>query len=286
MEPPWHTKVGNLDVAVVSDGYMRLDGGAVMGLVPRLLWEPVIGTENIDAEHRVRLDLNCLLVRSGDSVVLIETGLGTKLEGAARDRIYPGDSGHLMEQLQLLGIRPGDVTHVVNTHLHADHCGGNTRRDGDAVVPAFRNARYYMQRAEYDDAIHPNERTRGTYFAENFEPLASTGQLDLIDGEREVVPGVSFLQAPGHTASHAVIVLSSGGETAFYTGDLAHHAVQFERLAWIPAFDVLPLVSLETKRRLVERAIRERALIISTHNAFPGAGRMEEREGRARWVPA
>jgi glyoxylase-like metal-dependent hydrolase (beta-lactamase superfamily II) len=286
VESPARYRIGSLDLAVVSDGYMRLDGGAIMGLVPRVLWEPVIGSENIDAEYRVRLDLNCLLVRAGGSIVLIETGLGTKLEGAARDRIYPGDSGHLVEELRALGVRPTDVTHILNTHLHADHCGGNTRRDGDAVVAAFPNARYFVQRAEYDDAMHPNERTRGTYFAENFEPLASTGQFELVDGEREVVPGVRFLPAPGHTASHAVIALSSGGETALYTGDLAHHAVQFERLAWIPAFDVLPLVSLETKRRLVERAIRERALIISTHNAFPGAGRMEEREGRARWVPA
>jgi glyoxylase-like metal-dependent hydrolase (beta-lactamase superfamily II) len=286
VDAPARYRIGALDLAVVSDGYMRLDGGAVMGLVPRLLWEPVIGRENIDAEHRVRLDLNCLLVHAGAAVVLIETGLGTKLEGAARDRIYPGDSGHLLEQLASLGVAPGDVTHVCNTHLHADHCGGNTGRQGEALTPAFPNARYFVQAGEFEAAMHPNERTRGTYFAENFEPLTASGQLELVDGEREVVPGITFVPAPGHTADHAVIALTSGGETALYTGDLAHHAVQFERLAWIPAFDILPLVSLETKRRLVERAIRERALIISTHNAFPGAGRMEERDGRPRFVPA
>jgi glyoxylase-like metal-dependent hydrolase (beta-lactamase superfamily II) len=284
MDAPRHYRVGSLDVAVISDGFMRLDGGAVMGLVPRILWEPVIGSENIDAEHRVPLALNCVVVRSGGATVLIETGIGTKLEGAARERIYPGDHGHLLSQLAALGIGPEEVTHVANTHLHADHCGGNTRRVGESVVAAFPNARYFAQAGEYEAAMHPNERTRGTYFAENFEPLASSGHLELVDGEREITRGITFVPAPGHTADHAVIALTSGGETALYTGDLAHHAVQFERPAWIPAFDTLPLVSLETKKRLVERALRENALIISTHNAFPGAGRMREVEGRLRFV--
>jgi glyoxylase-like metal-dependent hydrolase (beta-lactamase superfamily II) len=286
MTAPARYSIGSLDIAVVSDGYMRLDGGAVMGLVPRVMWEPVIGAENIDAEYRIPLALNCLLVRGGGSTLLIETGIGTKLTGPARDRIYPGDHGHLINELATLGVAPGDVTHVVNTHLHADHCGGNTRRDGDAVVAAFPNARYFVEAGEFEAAMHPNERTRGTYFAENFEPLLRDGRLELIDGEREVLPGVTFVPAPGHTADHAVIALASGGETALYTGDLAHHAVQFERPAWIPAFDILPLVSLETKKRLVERAVRENALIISTHNAYPGAGRMREVDGRMRFVEA
>ncbi|MEX2080471.1 MAG: MBL fold metallo-hydrolase, partial [Dehalococcoidia bacterium] len=181
--------------------------------------------------------------------------------------------------------RPDDVTAVANSHLHADHCGWNTRlRDGE-LVPTFPNARYFIQRGEWEVARAPNERTRTTYLAENFEPLEATGQLELVAGEREIVPGVHFVSAPGHTADHAMIVISSRGETAIYLGDLVQHAAHIERPAWISAFDVLPLVSLETKKRLAERAIREGALLLSTHVPYPGAGRLVERDGRRTFVP-
>jgi glyoxylase-like metal-dependent hydrolase (beta-lactamase superfamily II) len=277
--------VGDLDIAVVSDGEFRLDGGAVFGLIPRIMWEPVIGRENIDAEYRIPLGLNCMVVRSGKDVLLADTGFGNKLTGAVRERAFPGDYGRLLEELAALGIAPEDVTAVANTHLHADHCGWNTIRDDSGkLLPTFPRARYFIQRGEYDAATHTNERTRGTYFAENFEPLMESGQLELVDGEREIVPGASFLPTPGHTADHASIVMSSKGETAIYLGDLVHHAVQVERPVWIPAFDVLPLVSLETKKALADRAIRERALLISVHSAFPGAGRLTEADGRRTFV--
>jgi len=286
MAGPATFRIGDFDLAVVSDGFMRLDGGAVMGLVPRVLWEPIVGKDNIDAEHRVPLALNCVVARRGDMVLLLDTGLGNKLTGAARERMFPGDNGHLLAELAALGIEPSDVTHVANTHLHADHCGWNTIRDGEQLTPTFPNARYFMERGEFEEAMHPNERTRGTYFAENFEPLAGTGQLELLDGEREIMAGVTFVPSPGHTADHAIVALVSGGETALYTGDLAHHAVQFERPAWIPAFDVLPLVSLETKKHVVERAIAANALIVSTHSEYPGTGRMRTVNGRYRFEPA
>jgi len=278
-------RVGDFDVAIISDGSMRLDAGAVMGVIPRVMWEPVIGRENIDASHRMELGLNCMLVRRGEDILLVDTGLGNKHEGAVRERMFPGDHGHLMARLAELGLTPNDITAVANTHLHADHCGWNTIRDGEAVIPTFPRARYFMEAGEYEVASHPNERTKGTYFAENFRPLADSGQLELVDGEKEIMPGVHFIPTPGHTADHASIVLSSKGETAIYTGDLVHHPVQLERPAWIPAFDVLPLVTLETKKKLVERAIRERALLISTHNAYPGVGRLTEKDGRRTFVP-
>jgi len=186
--------------------------------------------------------------------------------------------------IEALGIAPEDVTAVANTHLHADHCGGNTVREGDRVVPAFPNARYYVQAGEYAVAMHPNERTRGTYFADNFAPLEASGQLELVTGEQELVDGVHFLPTPGHTADHASIVLASNGETGIYTGDLVHNAVQAERPSWIAAFDVLPLVTLESKKRFVERAVRERALLICGHNAFPGVGRLTEHDGKRTFV--
>lgn len=285
VEGPARYRVGEFDIAVVSDGQFRLDGGAVFGLIPRVMWEPVIGSENIDSEHRIPLGLNCMLVRRGDDVLLVETGMGNKLTGAARERVFPGQYGLLLDEMAKIGVRPEDVTAVVNTHLHADHCGWNTCREGDRVVPTFPNARYFVEAGEYEAALHPNERTRGTYFAENFEPVVATGQLELVDGEKEVLPGVHLVPTPGHTADHASIVLSSGGESAIYIGDVAHHEVQVERPVWVAAFDVLPLVSIETKKKLFERAVRERSLLICVHNAYPGAGRLTEHDGRRKFIP-
>lgn len=270
---------------MISDGVMRLDGGAVMGLIPRVLWEPIIGRENIDDEYRIPLGLNCMLVRSQGEVLIVDTGLGNKLTGAIRERSYPGEYGHLLEQLAAVGLAPGDVTAVANTHLHADHCGWNTVRNADgAVRPTFPNARYFVQAGEYEAATHPNERTRGTYFAENFVPLMESGQLELVSGETQIIPGVHFWPTPGHTQDHASIAITSGTETAIYTGDVVHHAVQVERPAWIAAFDILPLLSLQSKKALAERALRENALLICVHNAFPGVGRLTEREGRRTFV--
>ncbi|GAB4337695.1 MAG: MBL fold metallo-hydrolase [Dehalococcoidia bacterium] len=283
MDNPSTYRVGDFHITIVSDGELRLDGGAVFGLVPKVLWEPIIGKPNVDAENRVPQGLNCMLVRRGDDVLLVETGMGNKHDERTR-RVFPGDYGYLLERLARVGVHPEDVTAVANTHLHADHCGWNTVRRHGAIVPTFPNARYYIQAGEYEAAMNPNERTRATYLAENFAPLAEHGQLELVRGEYQLLPGIHFLPTPGHTEDHASIVLSSRGETAIYTGDLVHHEVQFERPAWIAAFDVMPLVSLETKKRLAERAIRENALLICVHNAYPGVGRLTERDGRRVFV--
>jgi len=174
---------------------------------------------------------------------------------------------------------------VVNTHLHLDHCGWNTVSLHGRVLPTFPNARYYVQRGEYDVAMRPNERTRATYLSENFSPLLESGQLELVDGEHQITPELRFLPAPGHTEDHACVVISAGNENALYTGDLVHNAIGLERLAWIPALDVLPLVSLETKRRLTEQMVREKSLVLIAHAPFPGAGRLTEVEGRKQWNP-
>ncbi|MBI2766785.1 MAG: MBL fold metallo-hydrolase [Chloroflexi bacterium] len=284
MHEPARYRVGAFDLAIISDGFIKLDAGAVNGLIPKVLWEPALGKENIDELNRMRMGLNCMVVRRGGDVLIVETGMGDKHGPQVREKIFPGDYGYLMGALAKLDLRPEDVTAVANTHLHADHSGWNTVRKGSEVVPAFPNARYFAQAGEYEAAMHPNERTKATYFAENFEPVMRSGQLELVTGEVEVIPGVHFMATPGHTADHASLVLSSNGETAIYTGDLVHHATQIERAAWISAFDILPLVTLESKKRFAERAIRENALIICAHESFPGAGRLVEDDGRRRFI--
>ena len=283
MTPPHTHRLGNLDLHILSDGTYYQDAGAVFGVVPRVMWERVAGP--LDEQHRMSLALNSLLLRSHDQLVLIETGVGDK-EGGRR-QATPAQEGNLLSELAALGIRPEEIDVVVNTHLHADHCGWNTRRLEDGrLTPTFPRARYLIQRGEWEAAIHPNERTRATYLEENLLPLEEAGVLELLDGELAVTPEVTIVPTPGHTEDHAAVVLTSGGETAIYIGDVVQHSEQLKRTAWVSAFDLLPLVSMETKKRLVERAIREQALIVSVHCPFPGLGHLTLGEdGRRRWEP-
>jgi len=275
-------QIGTLRVDVVSDGYFLMDAGAVFGVVPRTLWEPLTGSP--DEHNRIRLALNCLLVRDDDRLVLVDSGIGAKISARQRERAFPGDYGHLLSSLAAIGVAPADVTTVVNTHLHFDHCGWNTAAvHGGALIPTFPNARYVIQRGEWDAATHPNERTRATYLADNLLPVSEADQLELVEGETQITPGVRLLPAPGHTADHAAVVLSSAGETALYLGDVVQHAVQIDRPAWISAFDILPLVSLETKKRLVQSAADAGSLLITTHAPYPGAGRILIQDSRPRY---
>lgn len=273
--------IGRLRLDVVSDGFFLQDAGAVFGVVPRELWEPLAGPP--DARYRIPMALNCLLVRGDGHTTLIDTGIGDKIPPERRQRMYPGDYGRLLGGLAVLGVHPADVDTVVNTHLHFDHCGWNTTTVHGAVIPTFPNARYYIQRREWDDALHPNERTRATYLPDNLLPLAESGSLELVEGEQRLTPSIRFLPTPGHTDAHAAVVVSSGGETAVYIGDIVQHELQLGRAAWVSAFDILPLVSMETKKRVVAEAAAAGALVISPHVPYPGAGRLQEEAGRLRF---
>lgn len=270
--------VGGIEFAVLNDGIYRYDAGAVFGIVPRVMWERVVPP--LDALHRIELGLNCLLIRSQGHLVLVETGVGGK--PGDRDSASPAEEGTLLTALAALGVAPTDITDVVNTHLHADHCGWNTSgtgTEGDPERPTFPNATYHLAAQEWDDANHPNERTRATYLQRNLAPIA--GHVRLLDGdgaETPITSEVRFLAAPGHTEGHGVVVLRGGGsataEWALFTGDLAQHRVQLERNPWVSGLDVLPLVSMQTKAALMDRCIDENALVIVAHGPYPGVARM------------
>jgi glyoxylase-like metal-dependent hydrolase (beta-lactamase superfamily II) len=269
--------VGSLRFTVVSDGQFKMDAGAVFGVVPRVMWEPVAG--QLDEQHRLTFDLNCVLVRSGDLTILIETGNGNKPTVP-----YEG-GGILLDSLAAEGVQPADVDIVINSHLHADHCGWNTRLEGEKMVPTFPNARYYIQEKEWRDATNPNERTRSTYLADNLLPIEEAGQLELIDGEKQITGEVRIIAMPGHTDAHCGIVLESNGERAIYLGDIAQHSAHIERYPWIAAFDVLPLVSLETKKRIIGGALDEGTLLITAHLPYPGVGHIRQDGKFRRWTP-
>ena len=277
-------RVGSREVQVLSDGVIWLDAGAVFGLVPKVMWQRVTGETN--ELNQIPLALNCLLLESDRQTVLIETGQGNKDFEQTRRRGWEPDHGKLIDDLARNGVQPADVDIVINTHLHNDHTGWNTVKNGDGeLAVTFPNARYYIQRGEWEDALHPNERTRATYLPENLLPVEAAGQIEFIDGETQVTSDITVIETPGHTAEHASVVIANGGESAIYLGDMIQHQVQLERVAWLSAFDVLPLINLETKKRLIAEAIKKQSLLVAVHNPFPGVGRLSAGErGRNVWT--
>jgi glyoxylase-like metal-dependent hydrolase (beta-lactamase superfamily II) len=270
--------LGSCEFELVSDGVIWMDAGGAFGLVPKALWERVLAP---DALNRVPFALNCLLVRSEGKTILVDTGVGDKLsrkEWAQWDLQRP--EGGLLDGLTRLGVGLGDVDIMINTHLHADHCGGNTRYENGQIVPTFPNAEYWIQRREYADASFPNERTRVTYIAANFRPLEASGQLRLLDGDTRVTSEIRTVITRGHTRAHQSIVLEAGSEQMLYLADMASFAVHFERLAWLTAYDVEPLENLETKRIWQRWALEHNALLLFEHDMQTPVGRLVERKGR------
>ena len=282
---PARHRLGNLHLALLSDGVYYQDAGAVFGIVPRVMWERL--HIPLNDRYQMALGLNSLLVRSQGTTVLIETGVGEKERPLGQTE---RPAGTLLDEMAAIGVAPEEVDVVINSHLHADHCGWNTRKNADAAyVPTFPNARYLIQRAEWDAAIAPNERTRATYLPENMLPLEADGRLELLDGETRVTDEITIIPTFGHSMGHASIILASGGESAVYIGDMIQHPVQLERAPWVSSFDVYPLEAMETKKAVVSRAIAEEQLVIAVHAEFPGLGRMtESADGKRTWtaVPA
>ena len=274
-------RLGNLHLRVLSDGVYYQDAGAVFGVVPRIMWER-LGFE-MNARYQMALGLNSLLLHSRGKTILIETGVGEKERPLGQTE---RPDGTLLDELRRIGVAPDDVDIVVNTHLHADHCGWNTRKDASGGwTPTFPRARYLIQRAEWDAAVNPNERTRATYLAENMRPIEVSGQLELLDGEHAITDEVTIIPTFGHSMGHASVILSSGGESAVYIGDMVQHTAQLERAAWVSSFDVYPLEAMESKKKVVARAIAEQQLVIAVHADYPGLGRMtESADGKRRWT--
>lgn len=255
-------KLGAFEIYPVTDGRFRLDGGAMFGVVPKVLWEKCC---QADEKNRIQLGLNCLLIRAHGKNILVDTGVGAKVDAKFQDRFAIERTPPLHESLKKQGLAAEDVHMVINTHLHFDHCGGNTVREDGQVVSAFPKAKYFVQRGEYEDAVRTNERTKASYLKENFTPVAHVNQWEFLDGDAQLLPGVSVVVTPGHTRHHQGVKVESDGQVAFFLGDLIPTTCHLP-LPYIMGYDLFPLETLEQKRRLLHQAYEERWLLVFEHD--------------------
>ena len=255
-----HVRLGEFELRLIPDGNYFLDGGAFFGVVPKALWEKRLQADEL---NRVSAAMNSVLVRAGARTILIETGMGNKLPEKMA-RIYAAPLG-LLDNLSAAGVRPEEVDIVINTHLHFDHCGWNTVRTDGGIAPTFPNAVYYVQEGEWQYAREQRERDRVSYISDNYDPLVRSGQMRLLRGDTEIVPGVSVQVYPGHTRHMQAVLLRSGGHTACYISDLVPTSAHLD-LTWVMAFDLFPLETIESRKRFYQSALAENWLVVFTHD--------------------
>ncbi|MFH1009980.1 MAG: MBL fold metallo-hydrolase [bacterium] len=267
--------IGDYALKSLITGFFRLDGGAMFGVVPRVLWEK---TNPPDEKNRIQMTMRALLLQSGARRILVDTGVGDKQdEKFARIFHIEHSQASLKKSLSEAGWKPEDITDVILTHLHFDHCGGSTRRQGGDIVPTFPRARYYVQRQQYKHALTRNERDRASYFPENFEPMKAAGQLELLDGPIELYPGVEILVVGGHTPGQQLVKVADDSRTLLYCADLIPTASHIP-LPYIMAYDLFPMTTLEEKKRVLPQAHAEGWILFFEHDPYRAAAKVTKSE--------
>lgn len=252
--------LGDFELTAISDGSYISDGGAFFGVVPKALWQRKVKSDGL---NRIHVGLNSILVRTGRESILIETGIGNKLSDKMKNFFEPKEL--LLQNLHAAGTAPEDIDIVINSHLHFDHCGWNTvYRDGRAVA-TFPKAKYYVQEGEWRHGLLQLERDRISYISDNYDPLISSGQMQLLNGAAEIVPGISVAVYPGHTRNMQAILIRSGGKTACYISDLIPTTWHLD-ITWVMAFDLFPLETIENRKKYYTEAIPQNWLTIFTHD--------------------
>jgi len=252
--------LGDYEFTILSDGTYVLDGGAMFGVVPKTLWEKRIKPNE---RNLLTLGLNSLLIRGGKKTVLVETGIGPKLNEKSRD--IHQNQALLLDSFERAGVAPDEIDIVINTHLHFDHCGWNTYYKDGKPEPTFPNATYYAQQGEVDHAHEQHERDRVSYLTDNYDPLIKSGQMRLLSGDAEIVPNISVEVYPGHTRDLQAVTVRAGDQTLCYISDLiptSHHLDP----TWVMGYDLYPLDSINNRHRFYKRAIPENWVVVFTHD--------------------
>lgn len=269
-------RLGDFELHSLTDGTFRLDGGAMFGVVPKTLWSRRI---QADDKNRIPLGLRPLLVRAHGKNILLDTGIGDKMPPKLVE-IYAIDrTTHLDHSLAGIGLTADDIDIVVATHLHFDHFGGSTMREGEALVPRFKNARYLIRRGDWEDATHPHDRNRASYLPENFLPLADAGVIDFVEDDGEVMAGISVWRTGGHAMFHQWIRVESQGQVAAYVADLIPTTAHLDE-PWIMGYDLYPMDTLYYKQRFIREAIDGQYIVFFEHDPAIPAGIIRERDGK------
>ena len=264
--------IGDCELRPLSDGFFGLDGGAMFGVVPRVLWQQ---TNPPDPSNRIRLALRPLLITTPKDRILVDTGVGRKYGDRFNRMFNVDDSDEVARSLARHGLGPDDITIVVHTHLHFDHAGGTTGLDGTGrPVPRFPHARHLVQADEWHDATHPNRRTQGSYRADDFMPVAEAGLIEQVQGDTDLGFGVRLIQTGGHTRGHQIVLVQGPSRTAVYWSDLIP-TCSHVRIPYIMGYDLFPLVTMEQKEKLIARAAAERWLCFFEHDPETVAGVLE-----------
>ncbi len=268
--------LGEIELVILSDGLFRLDGGAMFGVVPKIFWEK---KSPPDDRNRIQMSMNPLLVR-GARTMLIDAGCGDKMTAKQADIYAFQREFNLQHSLAAAGVSPESIDIVLATHLHFDHAGGFTARGpGGVVRPRFPRAQYVIRRGEFEDAMNPNERTKGSYFLENYAPLSDAGVLQLVNDDATIMPGVRVRRTGGHTMHHQMVMVESGGKTAVFVADLLPTVAHLPEV-WVMGYDLFPLDTLQFKRDFIREAIEREYLIVFEHDPDIAAGFIREKDGK------
>lgn len=259
----------------IETGAFALDGGAMFGVVPKVLWQKLIPP---DERNRIPMAMRALLIQSGDRLALVDAGVGHKYTPKFADLYAIDHSTYTLEgELQKRGFSTEDITDVILTHLHFDHAGGSTKRIGDKVVPTFPNARYYVQRSHWEWAHAPNARERASFFPENYDPLQAAGQLVLVEGETEILPGVHLRVVNGHTEGQQLVELTYKGHTLLYGADLFPTSAHLP-LPYVMAYDVRPLVTFAEREQYLPWLVQKQVIVFYEHDAAVECSTVIEKE--------
>lgn len=272
---------GDFSIELLSDGSFWLDGGAMFGVVPKVFWNKLTPA---DEANRIELGLNCLLIKTEDNNILVDTGVGEKIDEKFGEIYKVDKSKDLIRSLEDAGLSPENIDYVINTHLHFDHAGGNTRVKGENIVPSFPDAEHVIQRGEWEDALNPNERTQASYLKDNLLPIQEAGLLQLVDGDTEILPGIKVIVTRGHTKNHQSVLIESQGKRALYLGDLIPTTAHI-KVPYVMGYDLYPLQTIETKKEILDKAVQEQWLLIFEHDPKIGMGYLEKREGKFKLRP-
>ncbi len=276
-------KLGDLELLILNDGKFRLDGGAMFGVVPKVMWSKVISH---DEANRIPMTSNILLVKGDGFNLLIDTGCGDKWDDKEAGIFGIERPRDLVDNLNNIGMKAEDITHIVYTHLHFDHAGGGTYYDNNGKIQLrFPNAEIFIQKGEWDVAMNPNLRDKRSYKPENLLPLLENEVIEFVDGDTEVLPGIKMRITGGHTKYHSIVLIESKGKTCVFNGDLIPMATHLP-IPFVMAYDLYPDATMNSKIVLLDEAVENDYLMVFEHGIDIPAARLSKNErGRIEAVP-